>query len=210
MRKLELTGVRFGRLVAVRPASPPSYWLCRCDCGQEKSVFLGSLRRGLTTSCGCFQREVASRLGIGTRKHGLWTHRLYNLFMQIKYRCENPRSSNYENYGGRGIKCRFRGPVSFIRWGLDNGYRRGLSIDRIDNDGPYSPANCRWVAGKEQARNTRRNRILTINGVSRCAAEWAESAGIPYATVKTRLRKGWSHQRAVLTPVNELFSRART
>lgn len=211
MKMLDISGERFERLLAIRKASQfgRSRWVCRCDCGATVAVDLSSLRRGMTTSCGCYQRERAALLGKSTKKHGLWNHPLYNIFMKIRERCENPKNHAHRNYGGRGIECRFSGPLPFIRWALANGYAPRLTIDREDNNGHYSPSNCRWVTMKVQQRNRRNNRILEINGILRCVSEWAEAAGISNATVAARLKDGWTAQQAVMTPVNKLFSHQR-
>jgi hypothetical protein len=127
--------------------------------------------------------------------------KLYRVFNTMKQRTTSPGHPMFHVYGGRGIKvgAEWAGdPLAFVTWALANGYRDGLSIDRIDNDGPYSPANCRWADAKTQARNTQNRRELTFRGETRCVAEWAEVTGIPRENICCRLdRCGWSIERAL-------------
>jgi len=112
----------------------------------------------------------------------------------MRYRCGNKNASRYKNYGGRGIKVcpEWRKDfVVFMDWALNNGYKKGLSIDRIDNDGNYEPSNCRWATVKQQNRNARFNRHIAINGVTKSLCEWAEVAGISRKTLQWRVNNGW-------------------
>lgn len=174
-----------------------TYVNCLCDCGDTKSIYLQSVKGGITTSCGCLRKRTMRDIGKKNKKHGLWDHPLYNLFMKMKERCENKKNHAYHNYGGRGIRCTFEGPQQFIQWSLLNGYKKGLSIDRINNNGHYSVDNCRWVSAKTQCRNKRTNRMLRYNNEVKCVAEWAGVLGINVSTLYTRLRKGWSTKKAL-------------
>lgn len=125
---------------------------------------------------------------------------LYDTMLQ---RCYNPRKMHYDRYGGRGIVVCERWRVSFDAFLADMGRRPGpgYSLDRIDNDGPYSPENCRWATRQEQARNRTSNRRLTHNGVTRTLQEWAEATGIGRAVIGARLDKlGWDIAKALGTP----------
>ena len=103
----------------------------------------------------------------------------------MKGRCENPNRPNYKNYGGRGIKVceEWHEASNFIRWALNNGYKRGLQLHRIDNDGDYCPENCRFVTPKENSRNRRNTKLLTVNGETKPVAEWCERLGLCKYTV---------------------------
>jgi hypothetical protein len=128
----------------------------------------------------------------------------------MRQRCTNPNVQRYRYYGGRGIKVCDRwinDPVAFIEWAYANGYRDGLSIDRIDVNGNYEPSNCRWATGKEQARNTSKNRLITHKGETLCEAEWAERAGITQRALQHRLRRcGWDWETAISRPAHRGLS----
>lgn len=145
----DLTGRRFGRLVALRRAENDSggrtVWECRCDCGTIKCIRAAALTQGLTKSCGCL-------------RHGKSKTRLYHIWANMIQRCENPKSNRFHLYGGRGVSvCKeWREDfMNFYSWAIQNGYTDTLSIDRIDADGNYEPSNCRWATMSEQNKNRR-------------------------------------------------------
>lgn len=118
----------------------------------------------------------------------------------MRYRCYNINDKEYSWYGGRGITiCDewLNDFMSFYDWSMNNGYQDNLTIDRIDNNKGYSPINCRWTTRKEQARNTRRNRLITIDGETKCLAEWCEVFNLNYHTVKRRLYRGWKIKKSI-------------
>lgn len=211
-RSLDLTGQRFGRLIALRIVGRDSQrnvlWCCRCDCGQEIVTRASSLRYGKTRSCGCLRLEravqAARRHGLSVDKSGR-TPRLYRIWRNMKQRCMNPKAAKYHLYGGRGITVcdEWMEYEHFHRWAMANGYRDGLTLDRIDSNGPYSPENCRWVTYSEQARNSRQNHLITYRGVTRPLIEWAERLGISPSTLRARLvQYGWPVAKALETPVS--------
>jgi hypothetical protein len=125
----------------------------------------------------------------------------YTIWKRMRQRCSNPNSSNYEWYGGRGIKVCERWD-SFANFLSDMGERPdGLSIDRRDNDGDYCPENCRWATTKQQHRNKSSNRLITHNSQTRCLIEWSEFAGLSIRVLAERLRTGWDFATAITTPV---------
>lgn len=124
--------------------------------------------------------------------HGESGTKLNRKWKKMKERCYNTNCERYKNYGGRGITVceEWQGFIPFRDWALANGYEEGLSIDRINNDGNYEPSNCRWVTMAEQNRNTSRTVRITIDGVTKCASEWARIAGVHNSTIIKRYRKG--------------------
>ena len=119
--------------------------------------------------------------------------------------------SKYIKYRERGISVceEWHGYVAFKAWAMANGYADDLTIDRIDNDGNYEPSNCRWTTKKEQARNRRTSRVLTVSGRAQTMAAWAEETGISSSTISTRLHRGWSPERAVSAPPLPIPGRPR-
>lgn len=159
---MHLEGERYGKLVVVEEAEPIysktgkmiRRWKCKCDCGNITIVRHGDLRNGSTVSCGCYNYEKESAV----KTHGYSRTKLGNVFEGMKQRCNNPKNKNYEKYGGRGIKiCTewLNDPKKFFDWAIKNGYKEGLSIDRIDVNGNYEPDNCRWADNETQCLNQR-------------------------------------------------------
>lgn len=192
-----IEGKVFGNLTAVRFHSKKGaipYWLFRCTCGVEKVINAYMVIHGHTKSCGCLRKNVIT-------KHGKVGTSLYTTWRGIKDRCYNKSVKAYKNYGGRGItmctewKKDF---MSFYNWAIENGYKKGLSIDRINNDKGYCPENCRWVTRKEQNRNYRRNRILTYKGETLCFADLCKKYNVGFTTAYYRLKVG--------KPLDEVFS----
>lgn len=190
----DLTGKRFGRLVVFGLAykKPPTiYWNCICDCGESRVVAAGNLRRGLTRSCGCLSREKASERGkVLLTRHGHSSESLYRVWSSMRMRVsENDPTGRYFS---RGIRCceEWKDFETFYQWAIGSGYRKGLSIDRIDNNGNYEPANCRWATNTQQQQNTRRTRMILFEGKTFCASEWSRRLGIPISTICKRDRNG--------------------
>ena len=132
---------------------------------------------------------------MGKSTHGKCGTRLYNIFQGMKKRCYNKHRKDFYEYGGRGISiCDewLNDFQTFYDWSMSNGYDDNLTIDRIDNDKGYSPANCRWVDIKTQSNNTRKNVYLGYNGETMTLAEWSRKLNINRNTLKARYRKGWS------------------
>jgi len=189
----DLSGVRFGMYVALSYAGDSS-WLCKCDCGTESVVATSNLTTGNSHSCGCRREHVSRDKAL---RHGLADSRIHRSWMSMRRRCEDHNHSAYANYGGRGIVVCARWQ-KFENFAADMGpMPRGYTLDRIDVNGNYEPSNCRWASYKQQARNTRTNRLLTCNGETHCVAEWAEIKGMSVKTLGTRLSRGWTIERAL-------------
>lgn len=191
-KKQNLIGKKFTRWTVVKEVKVgknATRWLCKCDCGNYGVHKTGDLNSGNTKSCGCLQRDRSSE---SSKTHGLRNTKLYGIWNTMKFRCYNKNSSRYNNYGGRGIticdewKNNF---ISFYNWAMSNGYKEGLSIDRINNDGNYEPSNCRWTNLFVQANNTRRNIFITYNRETHSASEWSKLSGVPINTIIWRYRK---------------------
>ena len=203
MSLVDLTGIRFGRLVALNRSEnlgKETTWSYRCDCGTVKVVRTGHLRSGRVKSCRCWRREeIANR----TLKHGAarrsgYTPE-YTTWMLMVQRCHGEHGRRDSRYGGRGISVCDRWRESFDNFLADMGPKPGpgYSIDRIRNDGDYEPGTCRWATHKEQARHKRNSRYLTYRGRTLCVAEWAEVCGLNPQTILKRLARGWSIERTL-------------
>ena len=189
MRCVDLTGKRFKRLTVIkrvyREDSNLVYWLCKCDCGNKKEVRADSLKNGSTQSCGCYAKELAT-------KHGLSHHPLYSIYNSMKERTTNKNIADYKYYGDRGIKvCKEweNDFMKFYNWAIDNGYKNGLSIDRIDVNGDYEPSNCRWSTAKEQCNNRGSNINITIGNATKSLMCWCEIFNVDYKKVYARYKR---------------------
>jgi hypothetical protein len=191
---MNIPGERFGHWVLVEQTNN-SQWLARCGCGTEKQVWITHLRQGNSLSCGC------RRLEAGTWFHGLRQSPEYGVWDGMIQRCTNPKSPAFYRYGERGITVCKRW-ADFRLFYKDMGPRPTPqhSLDRIDNDGNYEPANCRWATKHAQARNTRRNTWITIGNRRMVLADWAREHGLDPAVVRMRVRNGWDIERALNTP----------
>lgn len=126
--------------------------------------------------------------------------KLCSVLCDIRRRCLNPDYKYFYLYGERGISVCAEwlgkdGQKNFREWAVNNGYEKGLTIDRIDNNKGYSPDNCRWATAKEQSYNRRSNKLITIHGKTQTITEWAKETGMPIGTLQNRLRYGWEEDR---------------
>lgn len=188
----------FGRLTVLHrvPGGTSPRWLCRCDCGVEKVFLLANMVRGTTTSCGCARTGPVKHGKVGTSEYTTWASMLQ--------RCYDPGCSSYSRYGGRGITVCDRWRHDFQAFFDDMGPKPTPrhSLDRFpDNNGPYSPSNCRWATPREQSNNTRRNVVLEHAGERHNLSEWAAIKGISRYALFMRLKHGWTVAEALDTPL---------
>lgn len=200
-----MIGKKFGRLTVMGNAGLDKQQRrkldCVCDCGKEIIVSAYNVKSGHTNSCGCLRREATS-IALGT--HRMSGSKEYNIWEAMRRRCNSTASKAFKDYGGRGISvC----PEwnRFEQFYADMGSRPSPSdqIDRIDNNGNYEPGNCRWVSCTVNARNKRSNRLITFDGMTKCVTEWAEHIGMNKGALETRLRLGWTIERALTQQVRQ-------
>ncbi len=180
---------------------------CKCECGNIKNVLLNELRTGKTKSCGCYNLEKA---GEHLSTHNLSGTRLYSIWKDMKKRCFNKNTTNYDDYGGRGITvCEEWASdyKQFHDWSINNGYNDKLSIDRIDVNGNYEPNNCRWVTSKVQNSNTRKQKefiAISPEGKSythKVISQFAELHNLERRQIsdclngKQKSHRGWTFKR---------------
>lgn len=172
--------------------------LVQCDCGNIFETTTGNLLR--TKMC---KQCSAKIVGEKNKTHGLEGTRIYITWSNMKKRCDNPKETGYENYGGRGIRyCdEWKKFEPFYDWAISHGYSDSLTLDRIDVNGNYEPSNCRWITHKEQCNNKRNTWHITAFGKTLPCAEWARKYGVNKSTIKGRLIRGWDPERAVSEPV---------
>lgn len=206
----DISGSRYGRLFVVKPAGVARYktgmavyFLCKCDCGEERIIQRSNLERGNISKCKC------EKVGEPTIYRGAWVSPLYKRWRHMISRCEDPKSKSFNDYGARGITvCE--------RWRVGDGQSTGFElfeadmgfppngfdmIDRIDNSRGYSPDNCRWASRQQQNSNKRSNKLVCIDGQTKTVAQWAKIYNIDPFTVYARIRNGWDSIEAVTTPV---------
>lgn len=180
----DLRGMVFGDLTALSHSihKGKSKWLCVCVCGKEKSVYATHLLRGNTKTC-----SPGGNHGIGKRTPG------YSSWDAMVSRCTRPTHMHYASYGGRGITVCASWRESFANFYADMGDRPdGCSLDRIDPNGNYEPANCRWATPKQQQNNMRSNVFVEHEGQAMTLAQVSDATGIPYGTVFDRYTRGVS------------------
>ena len=186
----DLVDRQFGRLTVVEfvgihttpCGTKRRMWKCKCECGKAKIVSESNLKNGSTKSCGCWKYQ---KIKEKCTTHGGTHDRLYGIWKNMKYRCNNSNDSHYMSYGGKGINVcpEWNEYANFKKWAYANGYDESApygdcTLDRIDNNGDYSPTNCRWTNRITQANNTSRNRYVEFEGKRLTIAEFARAMNI--------------------------------
>lgn len=204
MKSDELLGQKFGRLSVLsfhgfNPKRKAKLnWLCRCDCGKEIVVDGYNLRNGNTKSCGCYKIERTKETNT---KDGRTKGRLYHIYYGILSRCFSDDHERYSSYAARGIEVspEWLGESGFENFARDMGPRPSAkhSVERKNNDGPYSKENCIWATQKQQCRNTRKNVFFEIDGEKKCLSQICEEAAVPYGRVFWRLKTGMPLEQAL-------------
>ena len=191
----DLTNKTFGRWTVITEAEKRKsrrFWHCRCECGNEATVDGKELRIGRSTGC----------IRCRNRTHGKSAEcPEYSIWKGICSRCQNPNNQDHHHYAGRGIRLSddWKSFEAFYR---DMGPRPSPkhTVERLDNSLGYSAENCQWDTRKAQARNTRRNHMLTFNGETHCISEWAEQLGMSCKALHSRIRNGWTTEEALTIP----------
>ena len=196
----DLTGLKFGRLTAVRVARRTGgnvVWTWACECGTEIEVPGSRVTGGNTKSCGCWLREYAASL---RTSHGKSKTPEYVTWSNMIARCEYTGRRDYKHYGGRGIIVCSRWRNSFESFLEDVGPRPFLraTLERKDVNGNYEPGNCMWVSQKQQTRNKRNNCLITYNGITKTLADWSDECGVPQRMLRDRIFDlGWPLEEAM-------------
>jgi len=190
MKKVDLVGEKFGRWTVMSKAKNKgknTAWNCLCECGTERSVLTHNLTRGKSSSCGCGQKEAASK---ANTTHGKRNTKLYGVYSGMKQRCYNENSPAYEYYGGKGVYiCKewLDDFMNFYNWAKANGYGKDMSIDRIDPNGNYEPDNCRWVTMEKQQNNKLNSMFIIIGNEKKTISEWAKTRKTNQQTLYSKI-----------------------
>ena len=199
MRRTSLVGMSFGEWTvsafAYNGADRHARWECKCSCGTVRIVSGHNLKGGQSVSCGCHRPN--------NKRHGETGSSLHSIWKNMIGRCSCESNTAYGYYGGRGITVCERWLV-YENFRDDMGERPSPnhSVDRINNNGAYSPENCRWATREQQGRNKRNNIMVAIGTEVACIAEWCDRLHLNRDTVYMRLHIGWTPMQAILAPPN--------
>lgn len=208
-RFIDITGLQFGRLKVITRGENAklghAQWVCECSCDGKHILVKGRyLRSGVSQSCGCLQKELTSQR---STTHGMRYTVEYQSYIAAKARCENPNNKNYKDYGGRGIKFRYRNFEEFI---TDLGVCPPWKIlDRVDCNGHYEVGNCHWVTYVESNNNRRDNVLVTAFGQTATLTQWSRKTGIHRDTIRKRVQAGWSSEHLFDQPTHGGRAKAR-
>lgn len=205
MKVKNLIGQRFGRLLVTNEAAKRRtkggtsvrMWICKCDCGNITILSTGNLTSGNTKSCGCYKKDRNSQVFTKHKKTGT---KLYRVWSNIKDRCLRENANQYRDYGGRGIvmcdewKNDFQ---VFYDWAISNGYKEGLTIERIDVNGNYCPENCTWIPREQQSKNRRNCHYIFYKGETKTLSEWSRILHVDRECVRNWEKKLGSGEKAI-------------
>lgn len=180
--------MKYGKLTVLNKTDtkPGIHWLMQCDCGEieERPArdVRASVKRGYIPCCLKCKSLISAATGRQNKSHGFSASmpHLYDVYRQMIYRCYNDQNKDFNNIS------------SFMQWAISSGYKRGLTIERIDVNGNYSPENCTWIHNEMQAKNTRKARLVIVDEIHMTLPDAAKHCGISDRTLKTRLRLNWS------------------
>lgn len=203
-QQIHINMTKVQRLTFIEPAGKDknfnSLGRFKCECGNERVYKISEVHSMRKTACGCQRFGEANKWG---KKHGFRRHPLYHTWDNMLSRCRNRDDPNFKNYGARGIGVyRLWDDINtFMEWALNNGWEKGLQLDRINNDGNYEPKNCRFVTQQENANNRRNNRFIEYNGKRQTVQQWANEIGVSSGTLRRRIDiYGYSIEAALTKP----------
>lgn len=186
---IDITGNTYNQLTVLKEVLPrctPTKWLCSCACGNTKEVVGARLKNGSTKSCGCLHIQVNKDM---FTKHGAYLDKLYQVHRSIIQRCFNSKHRSYKDYGGRGISLftPWKEYKVFQAWAISTGYKRGLTIERIDVNQGYTPNNCTWASREQQSRNRRARHDCTSKYIGvhwdKSRNKWFTCVGVSNKTI---------------------------
>ena len=200
MKRLDLTNKRFGKIVCIKPLRVNNHkevvWLCKCDCGNFCEKSSGAFKNiSKIASCGCMKGKKPHITNLELKNY----KPIHECYVNMKTRCYNPNYELYSRYGGRGIKVcdewknNFK---EFYNWAI-NGWKKELTLDRINNDDDYKPDNCRWVDRVEQANNRHTNYLIKYKGEIKTMAQWSKILKIDYSFIQIRMYKNKTMEEVV-------------
>ena len=190
-RSSVMIGEKIGLLTVIEEVASKNrnlkMYLCHCDCGNDviRSTRYLHRKEQAYFSCGCMSHWASKKHGFS--KSG---ERLYRIWQAMRWRA-NENNHSYETYRKNNIKCcsEWNDYATFRKWALENGYDDHLTLDRIDNNGDYTPENCRWADHKTQANNKSSNTLVTVNNEIKTISEWADEKNINYSTLRSRVNR---------------------
>jgi hypothetical protein len=180
-----------------------TFVIAECECGKQFDVRLHSLRSNQTISCGCILRQAYRKYGIKIKKHFKSKTKDHSRWWDMITRCYNKNSTSFKHYGGRGICVCDEWIQSFDKFMEDMGPppTDKHTIDRINVNGNYCKKNCRWLTMKQQSLNRRNTKKIEYNGQNLSLSEWSEKLNFNHSVLGKRLKRGWSFEKAISTPI---------